>query len=104
MRASCEHPTHIRHAPSRMHRIHSMMFFMLPHDDFGPSKNRRVRPFVSTFHTPNYSIWANSDENRLQNELPAYFSTFPNLRLGAIVANKKVALSALGQNGYENRR
>ena len=44
----------------------------------------RVRPFVSTFHTPNYSIWAKSDEKCLQNALPTNFSTFPNLRLGSI--------------------
>ncbi len=47
-------------------------------------KNRLVRPFVSTFHTPNYSIWAKRNENFSQNVLPAYFSTFQNLRLGTI--------------------
>ncbi len=49
------------------------------------SKNMWVRAFVITFHTPKYSIWAESDEKFLQNVLPAYFSTFPNLRLGSII-------------------
>ena len=56
----------------------------LPNEDFGPSKNMWVRAFVSTFHTPKYSIGAKSDEMCLQKLLPTYFSTFPNLRLGSI--------------------
>ena len=40
--------------------------------------------FVSTFHTPSYSLWAKSDEKCLQNVLDEYFSTFQNLRLGSI--------------------
>ncbi len=55
-----------------------------PNEDFGPSKNMWVRPFVSTFHTPKYSIWAKSDEKCLQNALPTYFETVRNLRLGSI--------------------
>jgi hypothetical protein len=34
-----------------------------PNEDFGTSKHPLVRAFVSTFHTPKYSIWAKSDEN-----------------------------------------
>jgi hypothetical protein len=30
-----------------------------------------VRPFVITFHAPNYSIWSKSDEKCLQNALVA---------------------------------
>ena len=56
----------------------------MPNEDLGTSKNIRPRHFVSTFHTPNYSFWAKSDEKYLQNVLAEYFSTFPNLRLGAI--------------------
>ena len=55
-----------------------------PNEDFHSSKNRCSRVFVSTFHTPNYSIWAKSDEKCLQKVLPKYFSTFQNLRLGSI--------------------
>ena len=55
-----------------------------PNEDFGTSKNIRSRHFVSAFHTPNYSVWAKSDEKYLQNVLTEYFSTFQNLRLGAI--------------------
>ena len=55
-----------------------------PNEDFGTSKNIRARRFVSSFHTPDYSIWAKRDEKSLQNVLPEYFSTFQNLRLGSI--------------------
>ena len=41
--------------------------------NFGTSKNMLVRPFVSTFHTPKYSIWAKNDEKCLQKVLPTYF-------------------------------
>jgi len=34
-----------------------------PHEDFGTSKPMWVRPFVSTFHTRNYSIWSKCDDN-----------------------------------------
>ena len=43
-----------------------------------------LRPFVSTFHTPNCFIWAKSDEKWLQKGLTHLFSTFQNLRLGSI--------------------
>ncbi len=33
----------------------------------------RVRPFVSSFHTPNYSGWAKSDEKRLQSSYSHIF-------------------------------
>jgi len=56
----------------------------VPNEDFEMSKNMWVRPFVSTSHTINYSIWAKSDENCLQKVLPTYFSTFQNRRLGSI--------------------
>jgi hypothetical protein len=55
-----------------------------PNEDFGTSKNIWVRPFVSTFHTQNYSIWAKSDEKCLQKVLPNTFSTFQNLLLGSM--------------------
>ena len=55
-----------------------------PNEDFGTSKNIRARHFVSTFHTPYYSIWAKRDEKCLQNVVSEYFSTFQNLRLGSI--------------------
>jgi hypothetical protein len=55
-----------------------------PNEDLGPSKNMWVRAFVSTFHTPKYSIWAKNDKICLQNVFPTYFSTVPNLRLGSI--------------------
>ena len=56
----------------------------LPNEDFGTSKNIRASLFVSTFHTPCYSIWAKCDTNYLQKDLSEYFSTFQNLRLGSI--------------------
>jgi hypothetical protein len=60
-----------------------------PNEDFRTSKNMWVRPVVSTFHTPNYSIWAKSDEKCLQQVLPTYFATFKNLRLGSINSKRK---------------
>ena len=56
----------------------------LPNEDFGISKNIQSRHFVSTFHTPGYSIWAKSDEKCLRNVLTECFSAFQNLRLGSI--------------------
>ena len=47
-----------------------------PNEDFGTVKNVSAGHFVSTFHTLDYSIWANSDEKCLQNVLLEYFSTF----------------------------
>ena len=44
----------------------------------------RARHFVSTFHTPSYSIWAKIDEKCLQNVLAECVSAFQNLRLGSI--------------------
>ena len=49
----------------------------LPNEDFGTSKNRLVIHSVGTFHTKR-------DEKCVKNVLPTYFSTFNNLRLGAI--------------------
>ncbi len=56
----------------------------LPNEDFGMSKNMCSRPFVSTFHTLNYSIWSKSSSKCLQNVWGTYFSTYQNLRLGSI--------------------
>ena len=53
-----------------------------PNEDFGTSKNMLVRPFVSTFHAPKYSIWAKSDEKCLQNVVPTYCSTFQKSSFG----------------------
>ena len=48
------------------------------------SKNTLVRAFVSIFHhfSPKKSSW--EYEKCLQKLFPTYFSTFQNLRLGAI--------------------
>jgi hypothetical protein len=40
--------------------------------------------FGSTFQTTECYIWAKSEEKRFQNDPSKYFSTFQNLRLGAI--------------------
>jgi hypothetical protein len=34
-----------------------------------------VRPFVSTFHTPNYSTWAKSDETSCRQLIPLFLQT-----------------------------
>jgi hypothetical protein len=57
-----------------------------------------IRPFVSTFHTLKYSIWAKSDENFLQKVLPTYFSTVHNLRLGSIKLLQKIVASHKNQH------
>ncbi len=75
-----------------------------PNEDLGTSKDMWVRAFVSTFHTPKCSIWPKSDEKVLTKGLTHIFFDVPKSSFRDIVANKKVALSALGQNGYENRR
>ena len=46
---------------------------MLPKRRFWNVENIRARHFVSTFHTPDYFIWAKRDENCLQNVVPEYF-------------------------------
>jgi hypothetical protein len=56
-----------------------------------------IRPFVSTFHTLKYSIWAKSDENFLQKVLPTYFSTVHNLRLGSINLEPRNVVEIFGK-------
>jgi hypothetical protein len=45
--------------------------------------------FVSTFHTPKHSIWAESDESAYKLYSP-HVSTFQHLRLGTPMGSKKL--------------
>ena len=66
-----------------------------PNEDFETSKNIRSTHFVSTFHTPNYSIWAKSDEKSLQNVLTECPFDVSNSSFG------EHTLSALGRHGMK---
>ena len=62
----------------------SVALLWLPNEDFGTVKKTSKGRFGSTSHTTACYIWAKRDEKRFQNDPSKSFSTFQNLRLGAI--------------------